>query len=124
MLKKYLLHMLFLGSLLCLLAACATSPAPSQPSVHATAMPPTATTLPAGTLLYQANWLHGLTGWPNTHGWKVVHGQLESNDSEMTTLTIPSRPTVPNYVIEYRMQIVSAEAFFPLPRSVHSVYCK
>src|SRR6266567_674957 len=50
---------------------------------------PTPTPLPAGTVLYQANWSHGLAGWPGSQGWKVVQGQLESDSSGSATFIIP-----------------------------------
>ena len=60
----------------------ATVPAAKQTS-------PTPTPLPAGTVLYQADWSHGLAGWPGAQGWKVVQGQLESDNSGSATFTIP-----------------------------------
>ena len=67
---------------------------------------PTPTPLPAGTVLYKADWSHGLAGWPGTQGWKVVQGQLVSDSSGIATLTIPYRPTVSDYAVEVRIQIV------------------
>ncbi len=67
---------------------------------------PTPTTLPAGTVLYQADWSHGLAGWQGAQGWKIVQGQLETVSSAPLTLTIPYRPTVTDYAIEVRFQIV------------------
>src|SRR6266487_6262713 len=106
------LHTLFVIVLLFFpLGACAGGTPPttvqSQTPVPATRQPsPTSTPLPAGTVLYQANWSHGLTGWPGTHGWEVVQGQLESDTSGSATFTIPYRLSVTNYAVEIRMQIV------------------
>src|SRR6266571_1099396 len=93
-----------------LLVACSpgtssTTPTPASPS-PSTQTSPTATTLPSGTLLYQADWSHGLSGWQGTHGWKVVQGQLETDSNDLATITIPYRPPVTNYTLEVRIQIV------------------
>jgi hypothetical protein len=68
---------------------------------------PTATSLPTGTVLYQADWSHGLAQWQASGGWKVVQGQLEITANSLSKITIPYRPTVPNYAIEVRLEIVS-----------------
>ena len=57
-------------------------------------------------MLYQADWTHGLSGWPGAHGWKVVQGQLESAKSGSATFTIPYQLTVSDYAIEFRLQVV------------------
>jgi hypothetical protein len=67
---------------------------------------PTSTPLPAGIVLYKANWSHGLVGWPGTQGWKVVQGQLETDSSDSAMLTIPYKLSVSDYAIEIRLQIV------------------
>ena len=67
---------------------------------------PTATQLPSGIVLYQANWSHGLPRWQNLHGWKVVQGQLETDTGGPATFTLPYVPTVADYVLEIRIQIV------------------
>jgi hypothetical protein len=102
---------LLVGLLLVSLGACSTgtpsTTVPSQtvpPSVNHTS--PTPTPLPAGTLLYQADWSHGLSGWPGAHGWKVVQGQLESDTSGSATFTIPYQLHVSDYAIEFRLQVV------------------
>jgi hypothetical protein len=108
------LHTLFVIVLLLFsLGACAGGTPPTtvrpQTPVPATKHPhpsPTATPLPAGIVLYQADWSHGLAGWQGTHGWKVVQGQLESNSSGSATFTIPYRPTVNDYAVEVRIQVV------------------
>jgi hypothetical protein len=99
------------GILLVSLGACSTgtpsTTAPSQtipPSVNHTS--PTPTRLPAGTLLYQVDWSHGLSGWPGAHGWKVVQGELESDTGGSATFTIPYQLPVSDYAIEFRLQVV------------------
>jgi hypothetical protein len=67
---------------------------------------PTPTPLPAGTILYQANWSHGLAGWTQAQGWKVVQGQLESDSSNSAMFTIPYKPSRSDYAIEIRLEIV------------------
>ncbi len=102
---------LLVGLLLFSLGACSAATSsttvPSQTTVpSARQSSPTPTSLPAGIVLYQANWSHGLAGSPGTHGWKVVQGQLESDASGSATFTIPYQPTVTDYAIEFRLQIV------------------
>ncbi len=104
---------IWLAMLLLVLAACGAGSAlaqqkgvPSQTLVPTSSVLPTATALPAGTVLYQANWSHGLASLQGTHGWKVVQGQLETYASDPANLAIPYRPTVINYAIEIRLQVV------------------
>ncbi len=99
--------------LLLVLAACGAGSSPAQQPVGSsrtlvptTSALPTATSLPAGTVLYQADWSHGLASLQGTHGWKVVRGQLETSTSDPAMLVVPYRPTVINYAIEIRLQIV------------------
>src|SRR5215471_21751068 len=100
-----------IGVLLFSLVACSTGASsttvPSQTTTPtAKQSSPTPTSLPAGTVLYQADWSHGLAGWTGAHGWKVVQGQLESDTSGSATFTIPYQPEVSDYVIEFRLQVV------------------
>ena len=96
--------------LLLLLTACsASTPATSvpHPSVAATVQSsPTATAPLAGTVLFQADWSHGVAGWQGTHGFQVVQGQLEANSGSLSTLILPYQPTVTNYALEMRIQVV------------------
>ena len=99
------------GLLLFLFEACSAASSPTNVGPQATApvtkLPVTTPTLlPAGIVLYQADWSHGLSGWPETQGWKVVQGLLESDTSSSPTFTIPYQPQVSNYAIEIRLQIV------------------
>ena len=100
-----------IGLLLFSLGACSagtsSTTVPTQTTIPVSRnSSPTPTSLPAGTVLYQANWSQGLAGSPGTHGWKVVQGQLESDASGSATFTIPYQPTVTDYAIEFRLQIV------------------
>lgn len=99
--------------LLLVLVACGAGSSPAQRQVGSsrTSLPtksalPTATPIPVGTVLYQANWSHGLTSLQGTRGWKVVQGQLETSTGDPAMLAVPYRPTVINYAIEIRLQIV------------------
>lgn len=99
--------------LLLVLAACGAGSSPAQQPIGSsrTSLPtksalPTATALPAGTVFYQADWSRGLASLQGTHGWKVVQGQLETYASDPANLAIPYRPTVINYAIEIRLQVV------------------
>lgn len=99
------------GLLLFSLGACSAGTSPTnvgpQATAPATQLPVTTPTLlPAGIVLYQADWSHGLSGWPETQGWRVVQGLLESDASSSSTFTIPYQPQVSNYAIEIRMEIV------------------
>jgi hypothetical protein len=103
----------WLAILLLLLVACAPSTSIPQSiatpthTLAPTATPqPTATKLPSGTVLFQADWSHGLSSWGSTHGWKVVQGQLETDTSDTPLLAIPYKPTVTDYAIEIRLRIV------------------
>lgn len=88
-------------------AGTSSTTVPPQATVPAARHPsPTPTTLPAGTVLYQAEWSHGLAGWQGTHGWKVVQRQLETDSSDPATIIIPYRPPVTDYALEIRIQIV------------------
>jgi hypothetical protein len=92
------------------LVACSSSPSSNKHlSAHTaiTTSPPRPTaTIPAGTLLYQANWSQGLAGWQRSGNWQVIAGNLQSQASEESTLTIPYQPTVANYAIEVRFRVV------------------
>lgn len=105
---KKLLSTLLLISLSIVLIACTTGSTPPQATHPSTPTPsPTPSGPPSGTLLYQSNWSHGLTGWHASPGWKVVGGMLISDLSSNNNLTVPYISAVPNYVLEVRFQIVS-----------------
>jgi len=109
--QRPILLLFLVGFLLFSLGACAagtpSTTVQTQSTVPASGHPaPTPTPLPAGVVLYQADWSHGLAGWQGTQGWKVVQGQLETDSSDSATLTIPYIPPVSDYAIEIRLQIV------------------
>ncbi len=105
------LFVFLVGFLFFSLGACSagtsSTTVPPHVTVPATRHPsPTPTPLPAGIVLYQADWSRGLAGWQGTQGWKVVQGQLETDSSGSATFTIPYRPPVSDYAVEIRLQIV------------------
>ena len=67
---------------------------------------PSAPAIAAGTVLYQADWSHGFAGWHVTGGWKAINGYLQSDASSNISITVPYKPIVPNYAVEYRLQVV------------------
>jgi len=94
------------------LGACSagSSPTPVQshtPVPTATQISPTPTSLPKGTVLYRADWSHGPSGWQSSPSWKLTQGYFQSDTGMNATLTAPYMPTVPNYAIEVRLQVVS-----------------
>jgi hypothetical protein len=97
-----------LGALI--LSACSSnaSPTSSQKPPTPTAAPvsPTSTAPRSGTLLYQANWKHGLAGWHASAGWKLVGSQLVIETPASASIIAPYRPTVTNYAIEVTVQIM------------------
>jgi len=110
-LKRTSMLLVFLVvSLLFSLGACSagtsSTTVPPQATVPAAKhSSPTPTPLPAGTVLYKADWSHGLAGWPGTQGWRVVQGQLESNTSGSATFTIPYQLSVTDYAVEIHIQV-------------------
>ena len=111
LLQSPMLLVFLVGFLFFSLGACSagtsSTTVPPHATVSATRHPsPTPTPLPAGIVLYQADWSHGLAGWQGTQGWKVVQGQLETDASDSATFTIPYRPPVSDYAVEIRLQIV------------------
>ena len=111
-LKPLSVSLVFLvGFLLFSLGACSAGTSstrvPSQATIPGVSHPsPTPTPLPAGSVLFNSDWSHGLTGWSQMHAWKLVQGQLESDSSDSATFTIPYKPSVGDYAIEIRMEIV------------------
>ena len=106
-----MLLVFLVGFLLFSLGACSvgtsSTAVPPHAMVPATEYPsPTPTRLPAGIVLYQADWSHGLVGWQGTQGWKVVQGQLETDSSGSATFTIPYQLSVSDYALEIRLLIV------------------
>jgi len=96
--------LLLTSCLLLLLAACSTvTPTPLVASPVPT---PTATQplVKSGTVLYQADWSHGLDGWEGS-GWKSVQGQLATTQDGTFTIMAPYQPVVHSYAIEVQIQI-------------------
>lgn len=112
LLKSLSVPLVFLvGFLLFSLVACSAGTSSTRVPSQATTpvaghSSPTPTPLPAGTVLYHADWSHGLSGWTHVQGWKVAQGQLESSSSDSATFTIPYEPSVSNYAIEIRLELV------------------
>jgi hypothetical protein len=59
-----------------------------------------------GTVLYQADWSHGLAGWKSPGGWSVVQGELQADFNDTTSIAAPYKLTVTNYAVEARIQVV------------------
>lgn len=108
-------RMLYFFSFVCVilsLVACSSSNSPTQAPVHPSPtsvtatvqVSPTAPAVPKGTVLYRANWSHGLDGWQGPKAWSVVGGQLVTNSLTSTSIVVPYRPTVANYALETRVQ--------------------
>ncbi len=96
------------------LISCASNASPTQPQGQQTTVSATATvsasptsSVPKGTVLYQANWSHGLAGWQGAKAWTTVGGQLVTNSLTTTSIVVPYRPAVANYAIEARVQFAS-----------------
>jgi hypothetical protein len=96
------------------LAGCSQSNAPVQaaltprptPTVSTPTQPASSPTPAPGTVLYTANWSHGLGNWHASPAWSIVQGQLQVNSISETTITVPYTPTTPNYAIEVRVQLI------------------
>lgn len=103
--QRQALSIFLVGSLL-LLAACSagtSSTSSPSPTSRASATTPT---LPAGTVLYQADWSRGFAQWQVTAGWMAMHGYLQSDATQNISITAPYRPVVSNYAVELRLQVV------------------
>ncbi len=87
------------------LAACA--PTQTQTNVKSPTVTPQASATAAPRLVYAADWSHGLAGWAATPGWSVSGGVLQSDTGRDRKITIPFRPTTPDYAVEFRLQIVT-----------------
>ena len=92
------------------LLSCSSGPSAVQTHPTATAArtqaTPAAPPIPAGTVLYQADWSKGLADWKAGPGWSIVNGQLQSNSIPSTSIVAPYQSVVPNYAVEARVQIV------------------
>lgn len=88
-------------------AACSTAGPQASGTPTAEKSPtPTVPSVPPGTVLFKADWSKGLSAWGNTKGWKIVNGMPLSDASTDNALTVPYIPSVHNYTIECRFQVV------------------
>lgn len=106
-------YALFLIWLILLLTACSTDTTSTPPHANSTASSastrPTLTPTPSvapGTVLYKADWSHGLDGWKGSSGWSVVQGELQADTSDTTSIIAPYKPSIPNYAVEARVRVV------------------
>jgi hypothetical protein len=100
-------HALLILFLLIILAACSTGGQQASGGPVAKVSPtPTVPSVPPGTVLFKADWSHGLSAWGNTKGWQIVNGMPLSDLSADNALTVPYLPGVHNYAIECRFQVV------------------
>ena len=105
---KYMVRILALLSLVLMLVGCSAGGAQTHSTTPpAVTLTPTHPSIPSGTVLYQADWSHGLAAFGNPPGWKVVNGMLQSDLSDSNKLTLPYISTDPNYALEVHFQIVS-----------------
>ena len=63
--------------------------------------------LASGTLLYQADWAHGLDGWPASSVWELHDGTLQTTGADQLMITSPYHIKVSNYAVDVRIQVVS-----------------
>lgn len=106
---RWRIEWFFIGSMILLLTACSSAAAPVGQSIP-TASPSPHATQPAiapGTVLYQADWSHGLDDWQATPGWQLHDGYLQSNGANNLVLTSPYHIPVSNYAVEVRIQVES-----------------
>ncbi|MEO8974053.1 MAG: family 16 glycoside hydrolase [Ktedonobacteraceae bacterium] len=98
-----------------LLVSCSSNASPTQPQAQRTSgaatapvqAQPTQPSVPKGTVLYRANWSHGLDGWQGPKAWTTTGGQLVTSSLTTTSIVVPYKPTVANYAIEARVQLAS-----------------
>jgi hypothetical protein len=80
------------------------SATPAPPTL--TPQPPTPTPRPApGTVLYQANWSAGLSGWVGSTDWKVSNGMLLNDGARRDSrIEAPFRVPLDDYAVEVELQ--------------------
>ncbi len=97
-----------LVSMLFLLAGCANNSLPSSsgtPSAMARAtVQPTIPSVPAGTVLYKANWPLAVGRWQLGKGWTMTSDGLQSMSTDVADALAPYQPTIPNYAIDVRFR--------------------
>ncbi len=110
MLRRILCVFFLVFSILSLVS-CTSNTAPPQVQTQQTGVTtvvPVQSLTPSiakGTVLYSANWSHGLDGWQGSKVWTTVGGQLVTRSLTTTSIIVPYRPTVANYAIETHIQI-------------------
>ncbi len=108
--RAYVLSVLLGNVLLWSLFSCSIAKQTQTPQSTAMVVQsqasPTARSIAAGTLLYQANWAKGLDGWKGNAGWSVIDGQLQAQSVGAISIGVPYQPAMPYYAVETRAQIV------------------
>ncbi|SRR5581483_5558245 len=89
------------GSLVFLVVACSSGQSATPVAT------PRSTTIPSGTVLYQSNWSRGLKDWQASAKWQVTQEYLQTDLSDNLSLTVPYKPDVPNYAVEFDLQVVN-----------------
>lgn len=75
--------------------------APVYASATATAGPPA-----PGTVLYRADWSHGMDGWVGSSGWRVVNGEMVNDGSDCCDVFAPDiLGHVADYSVRARIQV-------------------
>ncbi|GCE28869.1 hypothetical protein KDA_43530 [Dictyobacter alpinus] len=107
--RRYSYGLIATAGLCCLLlfnGLVACSPGTTGEVNTSTTPRPTPTKSLAGTVLYQSSWAGGLKVWQATAGWKLAGDYAQTDLGEHRMLTIPYRPTVANYALEFQLQVV------------------
>ncbi len=80
----------------------APSPIPSPSAVMSVAS--------SGTVLYEADWTGGLSGWTGPSDWKTLNGMLlnDGTNESIQPIAAPYQPPTPDYAIETEVQILKA----------------
>ena len=98
--RKWLVFASVFSCLLCLWACTSTN---DKTVLHqATPTPPA-----KGTVLFQSDWSQQQSLWKISAGWQRTDDYLQSDVNTQLLLTIPYTPTTPNYVVEFRLQVVN-----------------
>ena len=106
------MYVFLLGCLLVLLTSCSAGSTPLSSNATRTSSPvnnhpPPTTTVAPGTVLYQANWSHGLDGWKGSSDWSVVQGNLQGVvSSDASSIIAPYMPDITNYTVEATIRVV------------------
>jgi hypothetical protein len=60
---------------------------------------------PPGTILYKADWSHGIKGWQGASAWNVEHGELYSKGGDEDVLAVPYISPTTDYAVEIHIQV-------------------